>query len=115
MEPLYELIKDIDMPGRYIRAGARKTAAEWKKMFPEISWKFGHREWFMGVPANNAPRQQPGRINEIINEVFDRHGLKSMSYKDACRKVVEQVLTEGIHLTVEPNPVNLPDWAKSDE
>lgn len=90
-ETLYELRKDICMPGSYMRAGIQKTRKEWKILFPHIINFDWEREWFLllGVPN----KQSVDQIQEIVDEVFDKEGLKSISYKEAAAKAIRLALT----------------------
>lgn len=93
---LYELKKDIVGPHQYIRAGHRKSSQEWLATFPQLRMKDGEwDDWFIEVKAPPAPDPKD-IIAGTINNVFSRHGLHSVSYKDACKEVVHHILRMGL-------------------
>ena len=92
-ETLYELKKDVQIPGHYWRAGIRKTEKEWKEIFHmsddyPFQWE---REWFIDLrPQQEQPTDG---VADIVDEVFEKEGLKSISYKEAAAKAIRLALT----------------------
>lgn len=93
---LYELRKDIVAPDEYMRAGHRKSSQEWLAMFPKLTFgSLAWKEWFVEVKTPPPPNPKD-TIAAVINRTFDKHGLHSVSYKDACKEVVHHVLRMGL-------------------
>ncbi len=91
-EPLYELRKDVWMPGTYWRAGCQKSEKDWKQIFgiPEgqpMSWE---KEWFIDLrPVEAQPQDE---IRELVKEVFTKHNIHSITYMDAACECVREAL-----------------------
>ena len=95
-EKLYELRKDVNMPGYYVRAGAKKTEAQWRAEFhlhPDQPFDW-FKEWF--IDLTQPIKEQQDRIKEIVDDEFYRQGLFSLSYKEAAKTIVRRVLSEFI-------------------
>lgn len=89
-ETVFELKKDINTPSEYIRAGEQKTKAEWEKMFPK-SFIFNSNEWFIDMtPPEEFESYRVSPEEAIVNEIFKKKGLHSMSYREAA---IEAVVT----------------------
>ena len=86
-EKIYELRADIWTPAFYIRAGKRATEKEWKEKLGDfnIEWE---SHWFINLsePQEQYPIDE---LNELVDAVFKRKGLNSISYKDAAREIAE--------------------------
>ncbi len=78
----YELRKDIDVPGRYYPAGDRKTGSEWLTLFPDADVIDEWDDWFIDTTTRPEPASDP--ILNLVNDVFDKRGLCSISYKEAA-------------------------------
>lgn len=91
-EAIYELKQDIRLPGAYIRAGERKSKAQWEASFPnafrwgENDWK----EWFIDLSEGKKIISASPTIIEIVNTVFERRNLHSLSYKDAAIECIAE-------------------------
>lgn len=91
-EPIYELKKDVSMPGRYWRAGAKKTEAEWKKEFgikPDYPFQWC-MDWF--IPPPEEPNYHIDEVKEVVKSVFDRQQLHSITYREAAEECCREVL-----------------------
>lgn len=83
-DKIYELRKDISLPGRYFRAGQQRSKSAWKALFPD-AFKFDERDWFIDIAAVEEAKKDSRSVKQIIvDEVFARHELKSLSYKEAA-------------------------------
>ncbi len=82
---IYELKKDIVLPGGYYRAGTKKTAKQWQKEFGKITLD-KEPEWFIDI-SKAQDKQEPSMLNAIIDEIFKQHGLYSITYKEAAAHV----------------------------
>lgn len=88
-DKIFELRKDISTPGGYWRAGTRKTKKEWVELFNIASYLFDHKnynEWFID-PLEVIEEFELDDLSKIVNEVFGRKELRSISYKDAAKEV----------------------------
>ena len=88
---IYELRKDVLMPGQYFRAGEMKTLWEWERAFgpildPDI------REWFFDVEEAKKFVPEPHLKIAVINEVFQAAGLNSFAYKNAAHDCIDEYL-----------------------
>lgn len=92
-EPLYELKKDVNMPGRYWRAGAKKTEREWKIIFQiKENWPFSwEAEWFIDLRVK--PELAKDEILELVSEIFSKRELHSITYKEAACTCVREAMT----------------------
>jgi|SRR5882762_436127 len=91
-EPLYELRKDVNMPGAYWRAGDQKTEKEWKEIFGISESHPFHWEssWFIDLrPAEKQPKD---KIYELVRTIFEKHDLHSVSYREAACECVREAL-----------------------
>lgn len=88
-DTIYELRKDICTPNGYTRAGQRKSKAEWLKLYPN-AFDLGSEEWFINVSVPVIEKTEEDKDWELIREVFDRKGLKSISYKEGAFLVLQQ-------------------------
>ncbi len=81
-DTLYELRKDITMPGRYYGAGIQKTGSEWLELFPNLPVFGGAGEWFIDLTEHVVPAVDP--ICSLVNDIFEKAGLRSTTYKEAA-------------------------------
>lgn len=91
---MFELKKDINTPDCYHRAGTKATKEEWEKLFPK-AFQFGgvNDEWFIDLSIKqDDSEQKENLIWDVINEVFEKHGLHSISYKKAAVKSCQEYL-----------------------
>ncbi len=86
-EKLYELRQDIWTPAYYIRAGFRKTEEEWRERLGEFNMKWSS-EWFIDLSKKEESREVD-ELRELVDAVFKKKGLNSISYKEAAREVAE--------------------------
>lgn len=82
---MYELIKDVFVPGAYYRAGTQHTQAEWIAIFP-TAFKNGDGSNFFIDLSSPIKKEEQDIITDIISEVFGRAGLHSISYREAARE-----------------------------
>lgn len=98
-EPLYELRRDFDYPGVYVRAGRQMTKADWMLCYKIPEDELVNRRWFIKIEYNE-PEQviETAKEIKIVNGIFHKHGLKSITYKEAaikaCRAYGEYVKTQ---------------------
>lgn len=85
---MYELKKDISTPSAYFRAGEQRTKEEWEKEFPDC-FAFHSNEWFIDLTEKTKPAREVDELWKIVNEVFDKMELRSISYKNAAKKCIE--------------------------
>lgn len=90
---IYELKKDISTPSIYMQAGIRKTEEEWEAAFPDSFAFCANSEWFIDVTTPMDEHQQHTMELEIVNSVFTKRGLKSLSYKEAAHECLKQYKT----------------------
>lgn len=82
MKDKFELKKDICTPDYYIRAGIKKTKKQWQKLFPD-AFTFKSNEWFIDLSVKE--KANVGIVvNDIVDGVFKKKGLHSITYKDAA-------------------------------
>lgn len=88
---LYELKKDVRMPGSYWRAGIIKTETEWKEIFDfrVIDWEM---EWFIDRSKVEEP-EPVDVLGEIIKHVFKSKHLHSITFKEVAREIAERYRT----------------------
>lgn len=101
-EPLYELRKDVSMPGTYWRAGCRKTEKDWKQIFgiPEGHPMHWERDWFIDLrPLEEQPKDE---IQELVKEIFARHNIHSITYKETACECIREALTRFKNKDHEP-------------
>ena len=84
----FELRKDICSPSGYIRAGRVLTGHEWKEKFPDCS-EFAWLEWFFDLDKIE-PEPPKDKLRDVVKDVFNEHGLHSLSYMDAAEEVVKR-------------------------
>lgn len=83
---MLELIKDIQLPGEYYRAGQQKTRGEWAALFPHLHFQSEWDRWFIDLDKpNDAPQDE---IREIVEQIFNERLLYSISYKEAAVECV---------------------------
>jgi len=92
-EPLYELLKDISLPGMYYRAGNQKTKSEWIALFPHAFTLGENVEWFISLPLQEEKTVQDTAVR-IVSEVFQKMGLRSISYRMAAEQCIRQYVAE---------------------
>ena len=91
-DKLFELRKDVSMPGQYFRAGLRKPLWEWERAFgalidPDI------REWFFDVEEEaKKPVPEPHLKITVVHEVFEAAGLNGIAYKNAAHDCIDEYL-----------------------
>lgn len=91
---MFELKKDINTPDGYKRAGTKATREEWEKLFP-TAFQFGGKndEWFIDLSIKqDDTEQKQNLIWDVVNDVFEKHGLHSISYKQAAVKSCQEYL-----------------------
>lgn len=88
-DTIYELRKDITTPNGYIRAGKRKSKSEWLKDYPN-AFDLGSEEWFINVSVPVVEETEEDNDWKLIGEVFERKGLRSISYKQGAFLVLQQ-------------------------
>lgn len=86
-DKIYELRQDINTPAFYIRAGKRATEAQWKERLGDFCIRWCS-EWFWDTSIKEDP-MEVDKLKELIDAVFEENGLRSISYKEAARKVAE--------------------------
>ena len=107
-EKLYELLKDVTTPAKYWRAGQRETKQFWMKEFDMDYFCFKHsRDWFLDL-TEQKEKVVVDELHELIQSVFAKKGLRSISYKEAAREVAEEYVKRktsnelNFHETEEP-------------
>lgn len=86
IDKLYELRTDVWTPRGYWRAGQRLTAKQWHKEFGEFNIEWA-REWFIDLSEPKEKQQHP--LSILIDKVFNKYKLHSLTYKEAAFKVAE--------------------------
>lgn len=86
----FELRKDINTPNGYIRAGTRKTKAQWEVLFPESFTWGDHYEWFIDCSKPVTEPYERSVEEQIVHDVFQSRGLQSISYKEAAIGCIDQ-------------------------
>ncbi len=89
---MFELKKDINTPEMYKRAGTKATKEEWEKIFPK-AFQFGdmNEEWFIDLSIKqDDTEQKENLVWDVVNEVFEKNGLHSISYKQAAAKCCQE-------------------------
>jgi uncharacterized protein YpiB (UPF0302 family) len=86
-DKLYELRKDVWTPHHFWRAGMQRTEKEWHKEFGEFNIKWAS-EWFIDLTAHEASLEKD-ELRMLIDSVFERKHLHSISYKEAAKEVAE--------------------------
>lgn len=94
-EKLYELRKDVWTPHHFWRAGMQRTEKEWQKEFGEFRMEWS-TEWFIDL-SKEEPVDKQDELQELINSVFERRHLYSISYKQAATEVAELWLRQNSH------------------
>ncbi len=87
---IYELKKDICMPGHHLRAGARKTKGEWLVLYPEGVTNYAE-EWFYNVTRQGIPKEL-SREAYIVDIVFRNMGLTSIAYREAAIECLKEFI-----------------------
>lgn len=85
-EKLYELRKDVWTPHHFWRAGMQRTEKEWQKEFGEFRMEWCG-EWFLDLSKQETKEED--ELQLLINSVFERRHLYSISYKQAAAEVAE--------------------------
>lgn len=90
---MFELKKDINTPDCYKRAGTKATREEWEVLFPK-AFQFGtNDEWFIDLSIKqDDTEQKENLIWDVVHDVFEKHGLHSISYKKAAVKSCQEYL-----------------------
>jgi uncharacterized protein YpiB (UPF0302 family) len=86
-EKIYELRTDVWTPAAFWKAGTRATEKEWIDAFGDFHIKWAS-EWFIDLSIQEEPHQKDA-LRELIDKVFKRKRLHSMTYKDAAQEVAE--------------------------
>lgn len=99
---ILELKKDIVLPGQYIKAGTQRTREDWLERFPKIAdWDW--KDWFINLSELPPPAKEVDLKRQVVNELFDAHGLHSVSYKAAAVEAIELYLTKtGFPIDLRP-------------
>lgn len=87
---MLELRKDINLPGQYYRAGQQETKDEWLKLFPHLYFQGDWDEWF--IDTAKEPDEPRDVIEKLVNEVLEKYGLRSISYKQAAAECVRKYI-----------------------
>jgi hypothetical protein len=87
---MFELKRDIQMPGHYYRAGQQQTKEEWLQIFPD-GFDFDWKDWFIDLSIEET-KNNPNLISDLVNEIFEAKNLHSISYRNATCIYVEQYL-----------------------
>ena len=88
---MYELKKDISHPGAYYRAGQQKSKEEWEAIFPN-AFLLNSNEWFIDLSKLKTKEGQADLVKTVVNEVFEKHQLHSISYKEAAQEACREYL-----------------------
>lgn len=86
-EKMYELRVDVSYPGAYYRAGTQKTEKQWQKIFGNINMDW-MGEWFIDLEVQNIIKEND-ELRNLVDAVFERNRLKSLSYKDVAYEIAE--------------------------
>lgn len=86
-EKLYELRQDVWTPAGFWRAGMKKTEKEWHQAFGDFYMPFCS-EWFINLSEYKEPDSRD-ELQDLVNKVFERKKLNSISYKEAAREIAE--------------------------
>ena len=87
----HELLKDISTPTTYIRAGVTFTGWEWELRLPGSMATLEYSFWFKDIDEEPPiPACFLTEKEKLINEVFARKGLKSISYKQAALEALNE-------------------------
>lgn len=86
-DKLYELRKDAWTPSGFWRAGIKHTQAEWQKEFNDPNLTMWN-DWFIKESIENEPALRD-RLYKLVNDVFEKKGLYSISYKEAACEVAQ--------------------------
>jgi len=86
-EKLYELRADVWTPASFYRAGTQGTEKYWMNAFGDfhIEWA---SEWFIDLSIHEEPLQKD-ELRKLVDSVFERKKLHSITYKDAAQEVAE--------------------------
>jgi hypothetical protein len=86
-DKLYELRQDVWTPANYYKAGSKGTVKYWQKAFGyfNITWA---SEWFIDLSIQEEPLKKD-ELRNLIDSVFKRKRLNSLTYKDAAQEVAE--------------------------
>ena len=102
-DTIFELKKDVSTPDRYMKAGIQKTKADWEEIFPK-AFIFNNSEWFIDMTpiepfdydAANGISPERRVMMTIVDDVFAKRELCSMSYKDAAIEAIEIYKKRGV-------------------
>lgn len=86
-EKIYELRTDVWTPAGFWKAGTKGTEQYWKNVFGEfhIEWA---SEWFIDLSKHEEPLHKD-ELRKLVDSVFERKRLHSITYKDAAQEVAE--------------------------
>lgn len=99
---ILELKKDVSYPGGYYRAGSTKSAKYWRDEFniSQYSLETDLGDWFINhtviLEHEKIKKQEPDLIRDEIDFIFKTLSLNSISYKDACRAVIDTLIKKKI-------------------
>ena len=86
-EKIYELRQDVWTPAGFWRAGSKKTEKEWHEQFGDFHMPFCS-EWFIDLSRYEEPFLKD-ELQDLINKVFGRKKINSITYKEAAREIAE--------------------------
>ena len=86
-EKIYELRTDVWTPAGFWKAGVKGSEQFWIKAFGDfhIEWA---SEWFIDLSKHEEPLQKD-ELRKLVDSVFERKRLHSLTYKDAAQEVAE--------------------------
>lgn len=90
---LFELKKDIQIPGQYFRAGERKSKESWEAIFPHSFSAFVTSDWFIDLSKHRQKHYSEDNMpleRMLVDNYFDKVSLYSLSYREAAYKVLLQ-------------------------
>lgn len=104
----YELMQDINTPNGYWRAGTRKDRNEWEEIFPGCFDNNNSEDWFFDHNKYYSPLDMGDEKDEIavhVRDVFDKLGLRSITYRRAAVQAVHSYRNKQMNLLID----NIPD------
>jgi hypothetical protein len=74
-------------PANFYKAGLKGTEKYWQKEFGyfNIQWA---SEWFIDLSVHEEPLEK-NELRKLVDSVFLRKKLHSLTYKDAAQEVAE--------------------------
>ena len=92
-EKIYELRTDIWTPAKYCKAGDKRTEKEWQKEFGHFNIEWAS-EWFIDLSELNNDEDKADELSVLVDKIFERKRLHSLTYKEAAREVAESWLKQ---------------------